>query len=245
MHGSVRPTHCCDSKRQFRYICGCGFTGFAAPGGHGVGGFCDAVCGCELPGAAFVEFAGVGAVPVAPVFAPGFAADGFPFVGLPVVGFSLPALPVVSVDVDAFPVEFVWDIVPCAGTHGALPGVCCVGVVCVVPFCGSLCVSSPAALVVIGVGGPIGFGGGVMLGFPAGVFGGAGEAGTVVFGTLVCAGDVVVVGGAAVVGDVVGVVGAVARVRCAPAQVAKLKMAMKTRNRLVIRFPFAKCCAQL
>ena len=79
------------------------------------------------------------------------------------------------------------------------------GVVC---GCGVLSAPSPAALVVIGVGGPIGFVGGVIVGFVgvgAALGLGAGAVGTVV---VVCGGVAVVVG--AVVADGGGVA---ARVR--------------------------------
>lgn len=108
------------------------------PAGHGAVGFCGALCGGVFPGAGFVEFGGVGAVPDGAGFAPGFGVVGFPaeFVG-GMVGFPAGLL----------------GIVPGAGTQGpfvgagagvvgdALPGVSGFGDVWgvgVVSFCGGL-----------------------------------------------------------------------------------------------------------
>lgn len=91
---------------------------------------------------------------------------------------------------------------------------------------GVVCVPSPPALVVIGVGGPIVLVGGVIVGFAAGATPGVG-AGDV--GVVACAGAVVCGGGAAVAGG-----GAAAR-RCAAAQVAQLRIAMSRAVRFVIR----------
>lgn len=148
-----------------------------------------------------VEFGGLVVDPGALGIVPGFGAVG--------LGVELPD-----------------GIVPGVGTHGpfagtgtgvvdgALPGVPGSGVDVGVPgvVCGGgvLWVPSPAALVVIGVGGPIGFVGGVIVGLvgvcvPLGVAAGA-------VGVVVCCGAVVVVGA------VGGAGGVAARVRCAAAQ---------------------------
>jgi len=84
----------------------------------------------------------------------------------------------------------------------------------------------------MGVGGPIVFVGGVILGFAGAGFGvGAGAVGTAPFGALVCAGAVVAAGGAVGVGG-----GVPARVRCAAAQPVKLKIAISRMNCLIIGF---------
>lgn len=115
-----------------------------------------------------------------------------------------------------------------------------------VPLGGAtLSVPSPAALVVIGVGGPIGLVGGVMLGLAgaAGAVGvGAGAVGVATLGMVDCVGVAVVIG---VVGIVVGVVGVVvgavgagvaARVRCAAAQLAQLIRTINRISRFCMRF---------
>ncbi|HXJ88903.1 MAG TPA: hypothetical protein VMS18_18950 [Candidatus Binatia bacterium] len=174
-----------------------------------------------LLGAGAVGFGGVGAEPNGPGFVPGFGAAGFA-------------------------AELAGGMVPGAGTHGpllglgagagvaggALPGVsgagavdCGVGVV----WAGDeLCVPPPAALVVIGVGGPIGFVGAVVVGAAFGV--GAGAAGTEVLGAW--AGAVVVVGDAGCGGGVAGAV------PWAATQPAQLTMAMSKVSRFPIVVPF-------
>ncbi|HWJ46364.1 MAG TPA: hypothetical protein VNS62_01850 [Candidatus Udaeobacter sp.] len=97
---------------------------------------------------------------------------------------------------------------------------------------GTLCAPSPPALVVIGVGGPIGFVGGVMFGLAGGVlvFGAGGAAVGGAFGTVVrAAGAVVVAGGAG--GGTAG-----AAVRCAATQVAQLRIVISGISRFAMGF---------
>ena len=106
----------------------------------------------------------------------------------------------------------------------------------VVGVCGVLSVPSPAALVVMGVGGPIGFVGGVIVGLAGAgaVFGvGAGAVGIEVVG-----GGVAVVVGAVVVGGGGG--GVAARVRWAAAQLPTVRRAISATSRFVIRFSLAR-----
>ena len=115
---------------------------------------------------------------------------------------------------EVLPVEPLCGTVPGAGTQGPLPGtgvgggvIGCVlpgaglvwGVLGAVCVCGVAWVSSPAALVVIGVGGPMVFVGGVIVGFED-----AG-AGAAVVGAVCCAGAVAGGAGAAVGGGAGGV----------------------------------------
>ncbi|HTT24443.1 MAG TPA: hypothetical protein VMG82_36315 [Candidatus Sulfotelmatobacter sp.] len=194
----------------------------ADPAGQGAVGFCGAVGDGVLPGAGVLGFGGVGADPDGPGFVPGFGAAGFA-------------------------AELAGGMVPGDGTHGPLPGLGAgagvtggalpggpgaggvawgVGVVWAVPC--------PAALVVIGVGGPIGFEGGGAVGTALGV--GVGAAGTEVLGAW--AGTVAVVGAAGRGGGVAGAV------RWAATQPVQLTMAMSKVSSFPIEFPFSRPTSQ-
>jgi hypothetical protein len=102
---------------------------------------------------------------------------------------------------------------------------------------GVLSVPSPAALVVIGVGGPIGLVGGVMFEFAGGVLVfvvGAGAVGIVAFGAVVCVGGVGVA--VAVGGGGGGAAGAAVRVRCAATQLAQVRIAISRISRFAMGF---------
>jgi hypothetical protein len=131
----------------------------------------------------------------------------------------------------------VWTHPPFPGGTGVVwfggvgPGVAGAGVCGVLGAVCGVSVPSPAALVVIGVGGPIGFVGGVIFGLlGAGVAFGAG-AGAVGTELLVCGGVAVVVGA-----GVVGGGGVAARVRCATAQLARVRRAIRAISRFVMGF---------
>lgn len=90
-------------------------------------------------------------------------------------------------------------------------------------------------MVVMGVGGPIGFVGGVIVRFAGtGAVFGAG-AGAVGIEVVVCGGVAVLVGAVVAGGE-----GVAARVRCAAAQLAKVTRAIKAISRFVMRASLLK-----
>lgn len=102
-------------------------------------------------------------------------------------------------------------------------------------------VPSPAALVVIGVGGPIGLVGGIIVGFAgagAALGAGTGAVGMVVFGAVVGAGAVGVVGAGG------GAGGVAARVRCAAAQSAEQRRTISGIRRFVMVISLLKTQSQ-
>jgi hypothetical protein len=104
----------------------------------------------------------------------------------------------------------------------------------------TLWLPSPAALVVIGVGGPIVVIGGVMVGVvgDVAVFGvGAAAEGTLALGTVPCAGVAVVVGGTGV--------GVAALVCCAASHLVQLIRINSAKSRRAMGFSLLKMTSQL